>query len=110
MLLNLAINARDAMPDGGALILRVMRVSERVVVQVKDTGVGMSEDVRARIFDPFFTTKQPGQGTGLGLATVFSIVAAHGGTIEAESEEGRGSTFSIALPVAQSVGSLRPGA
>jgi len=110
MLLNLAINARDAMPDGGALILRVMRVSERVVVQVKDTGVGMSEDVRARIFDPFFTTKQPGQGTGLGLATVFSIVAAHGGTIEAESEEGRGSTFSIALPVAQSVGSFRPGA
>jgi signal transduction histidine kinase len=109
VLLNLSINARDAMPDGGTLILRVTRAApgevhgvdgDLVVVRAIDTGTGMSDAVRARIFEPFFTTKAPGKGTGFGLATVFGIVQAQGGSIDVESVEGKGSTFSVFLPAA----------
>ena len=110
-LLNLAVNARDAMPEGGALIIsaRKLRISrtaeaplqpgEYVCVSVVDTGVGMDEETLAKATDPFFTTKPVGSGTGLGLSTSFAIVERHGGRILVESEVGRGTTFEIWLPI-----------
>ncbi len=101
VLMNLLINGRDAMPDGGTLTVATrLDEEERVTLEVSDTGHGMPADVRARIFEPFFTTKDPGKGTGLGLATVYTIVNQAGGTIEVESREGRGTTFRISLPLA----------
>jgi PAS domain S-box-containing protein len=103
--LNLLINAAQAIPQGRPdqhevrLVLRP--AGDRVIVEVKDTGVGMSPDVRARIFDPFFTTKPVGEGTGLGLSICHGIVTGFGGEIIVESEEGQGSTFRVVLPVAQ---------
>ncbi|MGA4580026.1 PAS domain S-box protein [Limisphaera sp. VF-2] len=113
VLLNLCVNARDAMPQGGTLTLRLdnqtieadpERVHPRakagpyVVMSVQDTGVGIPAELLDKIFDPFFTTKPVGQGTGLGLATVLGIVEAHGGFVLVESQVGRGSTFSVHLP------------
>jgi two-component system, cell cycle sensor histidine kinase and response regulator CckA len=108
VLLNLAANARDAMPDGGTLAIEVHRGKSRltasprrIVLSVTDTGLGMSEDVQARIFEPFFTTKAAGSGTGLGLAMVYGAVEQNGGSIEVASAPGRGSTFRIRLPEAR---------
>jgi PAS domain S-box-containing protein len=96
--LNLIANARDSMPDGGDVHLRCRREGSQVVMDVRDTGEGMSEAVQARAFDPFFTTKEPGKGTGLGLSTVASIVREAGGTIVVESKLGAGTRFVISLP------------
>jgi PAS domain S-box-containing protein len=107
VLMNLAINARDAMPSGGRLTIGVGQGPSgngrtgTATLSVSDTGVGMSPELRARIFEPFFTTKPPGQGTGLGLAIVHGIVSDHGGSVEAVSEPGQGSTFVVTLPTAQ---------
>jgi PAS domain S-box-containing protein len=98
VLLNLAINARDAMPRGGTLTIRSRNLGPRVELSVTDSGTGMSREVLARIFEPFFTTKDAGCGTGLGLATVDAIVRAHGGTVEVHSEAGSGTTFRVLLP------------
>jgi two-component system, cell cycle sensor histidine kinase and response regulator CckA len=112
-LLNLCINARDAMPDGGNLLLRTLTLSgaglsgrfreikaERYVcISVADTGLGMTEEIKSHVFEPFFTTKEPGQGTGLGLSVVYGIVSNHNGFIDVTSEPGCGSTFLIYLPV-----------
>jgi signal transduction histidine kinase/ActR/RegA family two-component response regulator len=105
VLLNLAVNARDAMPGGGRLRLATSNCSDsrRVLLQVTDTGSGMTDDVKERIFEPFFTTKEPGKGTGLGLSTVYGIVNQSGGTIEVDSELGLGTTFTIALPAAEAM-------
>lgn len=108
VLLNLVLNARDAMPDGGSLILGTGQTQSSagpmVFFSVRDTGTGMPDDVKQHMFEPFFTTKPEGEGVGLGLPTVYGIVSQHGGTIEVESELGQGATFRVLLPRAETPG------
>jgi two-component system NtrC family sensor kinase len=96
----LATNAIDAMPDGGTLTLRATSSGPRVMVEIKDTGVGISPENLTKIFDPFFTTKDVGRGTGLGLAVCYGIVSEHGGRLDVRSTVGVGTTFTISLPKA----------
>ncbi|MBW7895744.1 MAG: response regulator [Opitutaceae bacterium] len=127
VLLNLCVNARDAMPQGGRLTLsaRNVEVDEQaaamrggldpghyVMLEVKDTGTGMSREVLDRIFDPFFSTKLPGKGTGLGLPTARGIVRNHGGSIGVESQPGKGSVFQVLIPahVAAAEATAKPSA
>ncbi|MEW6281313.1 MAG: ATP-binding protein, partial [Candidatus Eremiobacterota bacterium] len=99
VVINLAVNARDAMPQGGTLRLSTRNLgTDQVVLEVCDTGCGMDAETCRRIFDPFFTTKEVGRGTGLGLSTVLGIVEQSGGTIQVSSQPGQGTTFTIALP------------
>jgi two-component system cell cycle sensor histidine kinase/response regulator CckA len=113
VIINLAVNARDAMPDGGKLVIRTANVSERdslalgqhrvppgeyVLIEVSDTGTGMAPEVMHKMFEPFFSTKEVGRGTGLGLSTVYGIVKQTGGYIFAESELGHGTVMHVYLP------------
>jgi signal transduction histidine kinase len=121
VLLNLIVNARDAMPDGGSLIVstsnrelnekeaRILSapVGKFVQLKVADTGGGMTQEVRNHLFEPFYTTKEQGKGTGLGLSTVYGIIRQNDGFIEVESELGKGSIFRILLP-AQTPGIPQP--
>jgi CheY-like chemotaxis protein len=117
VIMNLVVNARDAMPDGGKIEIRTEEVSvdeeyckyytwakpgNYVAISVSDTGIGIPEDIRHRIFEPFFTTKEFGKGTGLGLAITYSIVKNHGGWINLYSEVGKGSEFKVYIPVVSS--------
>jgi two-component system, cell cycle sensor histidine kinase and response regulator CckA len=129
IILNLVLNARDAMPDGGRITLSTRnsdgpgrngnRFSDAwITLTVGDTGCGMDKNTQSRLFEPFFTTKKPGQGNGLGLATVLRIVTHEGGTIEVESETGKGTRMVVHLPRAaadthptgtpQASGNIRP--
>jgi CheY-like chemotaxis protein len=112
VIMNLAINAKDAMPAGGTFNIRMSKrdpVAEagsveshpvsHAVLELRDTGEGMSEDVLSHIFEPFFTTKEVGEGTGLGLSTVYGIVKRAGGQIKVDSEPGRGTTFCVLFPI-----------
>jgi len=98
VIMNLVVNARDAMPQGGRLTLETANVSQVVMLAVSDTGCGMDNETRARLFEPYFTTKEPGRGTGVGLATVYDVVTHLGGQISVMSDAGAGSTFKIYLP------------
>jgi PAS domain S-box-containing protein len=100
VIINLAINARDAMPDGGTLAIGTGMTGSEVRLTVSDTGTGIGPVVLERIFEPFFTTKEVGVGTGLGLATVHGIVNQSGGRVEVTSDPGLGSTFTVFLPAA----------
>ena len=100
VLLNLLMNAVDALAGGGRILIRARAVAEDVELVVQDTGVGMDEQVRRRVFEPFFTTRME-VGTGLGLSTAHSTVTQWGGTIEVASERGQGSAFTLRLPIWQ---------
>jgi CheY-like chemotaxis protein len=115
ILLNLFVNAAEAMPHGGDLILETMNVTDKdmrgklykpkrgnyVLLKVTDTGTGMDKKTQDRIFEPFFTTKEMGRGTGLGLASVYGIIKAHEGYVDVDSQQGRGTTFCIFLPASE---------
>jgi two-component system, cell cycle sensor histidine kinase and response regulator CckA len=105
VLLNLALNARDAMPEGGTLTVTTYNdgATSRVILTVRDTGHGMDARTEARAFEPFFTTKPRGQGTGLGLSTVFGIVKKAGGEIEVDTAPGKGTVFRVLLPRAKTI-------
>jgi len=98
VIMNLVVNARDAMPQGGRLTIETANVSQIVMLAVSDTGSGMDNETRARLFEPYFTTKEPGRGTGVGLATVYDVITQLGGQISVMSDAGAGSTFKIYLP------------
>jgi signal transduction histidine kinase len=102
VLTNLIFNAVDAMPQGGRITIATASDAQAVTIRVSDTGLGMSPEVRQRLFEPFFTTKKE-RGTGLGLSISYAIVKRHGGEITVESEPGRGSTFTIRLPLPREV-------
>jgi CheY-like chemotaxis protein len=102
-LLNLAVNARDAMPNGGVLSIATLHETQaggdRVVIEVADTGVGMSTEVRERVFEPFFTTKEVGKGSGLGLSQVYGFVRQSEGEVRVDSAVGTGTRFQLRLPL-----------
>lgn len=117
VILNLAMNAKDAMPSGGKFLIQTKNLKiapshnhsdlhfpagDYILLQISDTGTGMSEEVKAHLFEPFFTTKAKNQGSGLGLATCYSVIQANGGVIQVTSEVGKGTTFKIYFPVSLS--------
>jgi len=97
--LNLLLNARDAMPDGGKLSIKTYQTRKEIQIEIIDSGIGINETDAKKIFDPFFTTKPAGKGTGLGLAVCYGIITAHGGKIEVGTNDSGGTTFSMFLPI-----------
>ena len=124
VIINLAVNARDAMPDGGRLIIETSIVGAEngaangiitnikegfIKLSVSDTGIGIDKNIQSKIFDPFFTTKEVGKGTGLGLYIVHSIISNHGGYINLYSEPGKGTRFNIYLPITKEIAPEKSG-
>jgi two-component system NtrC family sensor kinase len=102
VMLNILKNAKEAMPKGGTLTVRTTREGNKVLIHIQDTGIGIPEEIRDKIFEAFFTTKQKVKGVGLGLSVCYGIIKDHGGEIKVESEEGKGTTFAISLPIESS--------
>jgi two-component system NtrC family sensor kinase len=99
VMLNMLKNAKEAMPKGGTLTVKTSKEVNKVLIHIQDTGVGIPEEIRDKIFEAFFTTKQKVKGVGLGLSVCYGIIKDHGGEIKVESEEGKGTTFRIRLPI-----------
>jgi len=99
VILNLFKNAKEAMPRGGTLTVRTEKVDTKVLIRIQDTGAGIPEEIRNKIFEAFFTTKQKVKGVGLGLSVCYGIIKDHGGEIRVDSKEGKGTTFTISLPI-----------
>jgi len=108
-LMNLCTNARDAMPDGGKLVIKAVLKDNRILVTVTDDGEGMDRETIGKCFDPFFTTKAVGRGTGLGLSTTYGIIKSHEGLISVDSQSNRGTTFKIHFPLAPGEGQPQQG-
>ena len=96
---NLGLNAIQAMPDGGSLKIESKMIEQELIFTFKDTGTGIAKDIISHIFDPFFTTKDVGVGTGLGLSVTYSLIGKMKGTVEVESELGKGTIFTVTIPV-----------
>jgi two-component system, cell cycle sensor histidine kinase and response regulator CckA len=107
-LTNIVLNARDAMPEGGSINVTLAIEGTVAIVRIEDTGPGMDDETRVRIFEPFYTTKPVGSGTGLGMAITYGIIQGHHGDIAVESEPGRGTTFTISLPLLDVAGEQTP--
>jgi len=99
VMLNILKNAKEAMPKGGTLFVRTSKEDNRILIHIEDTGMGVPEEIRDKIFEAFFTTKQKVKGVGLGLSVCYGIIKDHDGEIKVESEEGKGTTFTISLPI-----------
>jgi signal transduction histidine kinase len=99
VMLNIIKNAKEAMPKGGTLTVRTSREDNKVLISIRDTGIGIPKEIRDKIFEAFFTTKQKVKGVGLGLSVCYGIIKDHGGEIKVESEEEKGTTFTISLPI-----------
>jgi two-component system NtrC family sensor kinase len=99
VMLNILKNAKEAMPKGGSLAVKTARDGNKILIHVQDSGVGIPEDIKDKVFEAFFTTKQKVKGVGLGLSVCYGIVKDHHGEITIESEEGKGATFIITLPI-----------
>ena len=99
VMLNMIKNAKEAMPKGGTLTVRTSKEDNKVLIKIEDTGIGIPEELRDKIFEAFFTTKQKVKGVGLGLSVCYGIIKDHGGEIKVESDEGKGTTFTIDLPI-----------
>src|SRR5205823_11018058 len=97
--LNLFVNARDAMPEGGELRIASDTMNSKIEILVQDTGIGISRENVTKIYDPFFTTKAVGKGTGLGLSVSYGIIQEHGGNISVDSKQGVGTSFKLELPL-----------
>jgi two-component system NtrC family sensor kinase len=99
VILNMLLNAVQAMPDGGHLGIQTLVSRDTVEIAITDTGIGIAQENLRKVFNPFFTTKEVGKGTGLGLSVSFDIIEKHGGTVKVESQLGRGTAFTIVLPM-----------
>jgi PAS domain S-box-containing protein len=99
VMLNMLKNAKEAMPKGGTLTVRTNKQDKKVLIHIQDTGIGIPEELKDKVFEAFFTTKQKVKGVGLGLSVCYGIIKGHGGEIKVESEEGKGTTFIITLPI-----------
>ena len=99
VILNMVLNAMQAMPDGGHLGIQTHVSRDMVEIAITDTGIGIAPENLQKVFNPFFTTKEVGKGTGLGLSVSFDIIEKHGGTVKVESQLGRGTAFTIVLPM-----------
>ena len=99
--MNLLVNAIQSIDNEGEINISTTNQNDNIVVTIKDSGAGISEEKKNRIFEPFFTTKDTGMGTGLGLSITLGILEDHHGKIELESEEGKGTTFKVTLPIVQ---------
>jgi two-component system NtrC family sensor kinase len=99
VLLNLFKNAKEAMPRGGILTVRTEKRDNDLLIHILDTGTGIPDQIKNKIFEAFFTTKQKVKGVGLGLSVCYGIIKDHGGDLKVESKEGKGTTFTISLPI-----------